>query len=150
MEKLRSMTDFVLAETEIYLCDVETKANIGLHNYLRKTSNYAKFLKRILELWMFVPCKLVDGVWVVLDEPFETGKWSLWTDKERSEYCDAYEEAKKRCLFNGFYTSRVSDYWIIMLDGTRVWLSWNQSKTIEYLIGYNFKLTETAIKQIEE
>lgn len=136
MGKLINMVDFVLDQYE----------EIQQSNVFEKNCfNYAKFLKQPLELWMFVPCKLVDGVWVVLEEPYiykitaKTG-----TSKEEIEWV----KAKERCLFKGFEIEKKADWHIVKLNDNPVWVSWNKSKTIEDLVTYEPLLTATAQKQI--
>lgn len=97
MNKLISMTAFVL----LYL-----KGKV-LYHHLDKVVNYADFLSQPLELWMFVPCKLVAGVWVVLEEPFYYNDFLLNkipTTNFRLNFrikneCREYQEAKSKCLF---------------------------------------------------
>jgi len=59
-----------------------------------------------------------------------------------------YQQAKERCLFEGFEFEKQKDYYIITLNGNGLWVSWNNSKKIEDLIEFNLQLTQTAIKQI--
>ena len=50
--KLMSMTDFVLERTNLELSkEKQNFKNLGLDIYA-----YVNFLKRLLELWMFIPC----------------------------------------------------------------------------------------------
>lgn len=89
---------------------------------------YSKFLKQPLELWMFVPCELVDGVWEVLEEP----DCNL---DIRMDELKKYRQAKERCLFvwqKGF------DYKIIC----------EMFNDLEDIILFEFELTENAQKQI--
>jgi hypothetical protein len=107
------------------------------------------FGKEPLELWMFVPCKFVKGDYIPLEEP------NLYEERLRStrdggwwgeflEYKKQYEEAKKKCLFEGFtfeYDSVVKyENYIFSIRG----------KTIENLIRiYCYpKLTTTAKEQL--
>jgi len=145
--KLISMTDFVL-EQSAKINDAEI--------LVRLLVRFASFLSQKLELWMFVPCKLVDGVWVVLEEPKEENYFNV--NKPINEYSesdkkglDAYylpmmefEEAKKRVLFEGFgyeHTTVVKhENYIFSIE----------EKTIESLIKIKCfpELTKTAQKQI--
>jgi len=70
---------------------------------------FANFLSQKLEILMFVPCKLVDGVWVVLEEPNpENKKYRMIVGEEKEDILDLhsfdsdlkeYQEAKSKCLF---------------------------------------------------
>lgn len=106
---------------------------------------------------MFVPCKLVDGVWVVLEEPemnrlFGYGDFNNEDEKE-------YQEAKERVLFEGFKLStgkeaviykKESEDLIIRMHKEYKLCSVNgkQVVKIEELVKYNLQLTESAKKQI--
>ncbi len=89
---------------------------------------------------MLVPCKLVDGVWVVLENPFSPKGFKIEKNsnsKEWFEYCKEYQEAKEHCLFEGY-------------DGTIEQLE-NLIKlkiTVENMVKYDLQLTPTAVKQI--
>lgn len=98
------------------------------------------FGEQPLELWMFVPCKFVDGVWVVLEEPKEYNlfKQGVCNDFLKANICKEYQQAKERCLFEGI-TEIESDYIISSSD----------NNTIEDITAYNFTLTASAQKQIE-
>lgn len=130
MKNLISMVDFVLEQSK------RIAIEITFMEYSEIIINYANFLKQPLELWMFVPCKLVDGVWVVLEERlienYETD-FGLMNDFEN--YNKKYYQAKERCLFvwqKGF------DYKVIC----------EMFKDLEDIILFEFELTETAQKQI--
>ena len=143
MKKLISMTDFVL--------DQEKEFNygaVGWKEYTNNTINYAKFLKQPLELWMFVPC---DDNGNVLEEKsiFNT------TDEEYIFYSDdfdKYQQAKERCLFEGFKEGIWGGYatfkYNIEGECLEVDNEFCQNKTIEELIKYNLQISQTAIKQI--
>jgi len=103
-----------------------------------------------------VPCKLVDGVWVVLEEP---NKYT-----SNLEINDEYQQAKERCLFEGFSRKWWDDEKTILdlffnddkfyfYYCTNGYFSSNHNniespKTIEDLVKYNLELTPTAQKQI--
>lgn len=146
--KLQSMTDFVLHESfgvgnEIINNDV----------FYNKVSRYAKFLKKLLNLGMFVPCDL-DGN--VLNEPenyshyildnYEFDKLKIVYCNEWFIACEQYQQAKERVLFKGYYVNHNA----IMspcggyLDESKL----KYLETIESLIGTNIELTESVIRQI--
>lgn len=152
MKNLMSNTNYgKRLETEFCLCNIDYKQYFILRN------NYDNFLLQPLEIWMFVPCKLVDGVWVVLEEPkeemaiYNTGH--LETDCNNfANYFNEYQQAKSRCLFEGFESEKIQtfhdNYYIVKINGNNVWITWNESKTIEDLVKYKPLLTPTAQKQI--
>ena len=97
MKKLTSNTEF-----GFYLRTLE----LNPYKYSELRDNFDVFLSQILEIWMFIPCKLVNGIWVVLEPP---KRWNDYLEFPESfdgnkEWYDfyEYEEAKERCLFEGF------------------------------------------------
>lgn len=96
--KLIPMTEFVEQYTAPVVSDNQSSDVAKLLNNLKLISNYTKFLKQPLELWMFVP---VDENNV----PMEFIEYEAWTgsDEEYNEYTHKYFEAKERVLFEGFY-----------------------------------------------
>lgn len=141
MKKLISMTDFIFKTSD-------NPSKLGFKGDLYIIRQYAKFLKQLLELCMFVPCKLVDGVWVVLEEPKEKDFWEsmprrngkrAWnTHRDLFEIAlREYQQAKEKCLFEGY-------------DGSIEQLKdlINLNLTIENMVKYNLELTPTAQKQI--
>lgn len=60
---------------------------------------YVEFCKQSLNLGMFVPAKIIDGGWVVLEEPFNDGQ----NDQYYSSAMEEYQETKSRCLFEGWH-----------------------------------------------
>ena len=84
MEKLKSMTAFVLEQNK------QLKNAPDAYGQYCKIVNHANFLSQTLNISMFVPAKLVDGEWVVLEEPSHYGK-SIETTRETLK---EYETAK--------------------------------------------------------
>jgi hypothetical protein len=147
MEKLISMTDFVLEQVKI-LIHGKDPANIKKYDYVLRTTAYAKFLKQPLELWMFVPCG-EDGN--VLEEKsiFNTTDEDYIFD---SESFNKYQQAKERCLFDGFEHIK-DDYKSIFSrirwEGNReILIQYFKEMNIENLIRHNLTLTPAALKQI--
>lgn len=122
---------------------------------------YANFLKQPLELWMFVPC---DENGNVLEEPKNYKEWDIKKlnvlyDLDLSKY-EEYQQAKKRCLFEGFEYKRTNydlatlhhlslkenREWVENKNYCIVYLKDFESKTIEDLVKYNLQLTPTALK----
>lgn len=131
MKNLMSMTDFVLNKDSTCIF------------------KYAKFLKQPLEKWMFVPCKLVDGIWVVLEEPNVNNYHHNAVCSQM--YCDdkkEYKKAKERCLFEGFELKGQTDLsWIFKYNNKFPYFV-NKSGNIESIVKYNLQITPTAQKQI--
>jgi hypothetical protein len=87
-----------------------------IQNYVRESGNFARGLKLIfgytefkktqIEIWQFVPFKLLEDVWVVLEEPFYYKDFVFNLFDKISEFdkikCQEYQEAKECCLFDGF------------------------------------------------
>ncbi|HJS00510.1 MAG TPA: hypothetical protein VJ780_06215 [Flavobacterium sp.] len=155
MRKLISMVEFVLTD----------KYTATGHK------NYANFLKQPLEIWQFVPCKLVDGDWMVLEEPVKYNNWTNYdysgTDIgfEDEKLCREYQEAKSRCIFDGFeflhpsFLKSKTAYIIVELKNDifnfKLLHDINNTdsyikiiKTIEDLVKYNLELTASAIKEL--
>lgn len=111
------------------------------------------FGKQPLALWMFVPCELVDGVWVVLKEPnTENEKYRMIVGEEKENIldlhsfdCDVeeYQQAKERCLFEGF---EMDNSFVTHKSHNSFFypISCLHEQTIEDLVKYNLELTKTA------
>lgn len=127
MKQLISMTDFVLEQDE---------KRVGMRDYCNLIVNYANFLKKPLELWMFAPC---DENGNVLDE---------FVHIVEGGFSREYQEAKERCLFEGCVYDDVmqeirSEKGIVLFH-----LPKKELFTVEMLVKYNLRLTATEIKQI--
>lgn len=141
--KLISMTDFVL-DKQRFKEDSDTA--------IFKITNYGNFLTQPLKLEMFVPCD-EDGN--VLEEP---NLVLNFTNKEGYYNYDGfekaklkYQKAKEKVLFENYSVVKQSTYSIVVdSHGRNVWLSWNESKTIESLINEvtEVSLTPNTIKQL--
>lgn len=110
-----------------------------------------KFGKQPLEIWQFIPCKLVDGVWILLETPDKKEEWfrdtydnGWWGDFIK--YKNEYQQAKDRCLFEGDFDI-CSKRNLIRFNNIMQPLE--GLGNIENLVKYNLQLTKTAIKQIE-
>ena len=147
MKNLISMTDFVLKESAN-----EKRKSVDNQNVIFR---YALFFKQPLELWMFVPCELVGNEfanWQPMEMPRKY--------KDSFEYYDKYQQAKERCLFDGFsdikelpqYSNYISDgmqaVFYVSKNGS-VYNKISGMKTIEDLTNKTpIFLTKTALKQI--
>lgn len=128
LENLISMREYVLE------CYEEIQNSCVFEN---NCFNYANFLSQKLEIWQFIPCKLVDGVWVVLEEPNRNDQdtW-LWME---------YQQAKERCLFEGFEMGIYPlERFVLHKEGFGIVIDDFKRQTIEDLVEYNLKLTATA------
>jgi hypothetical protein len=164
MNKLISMTERVLEVQNLPKDSVN-----WTYKHLELLFLHAEFLKQPLNLSMFVPCKLVDGAWIVLEEPDLTckrpeskgfcqcGEESV---KDCSEWWNEYQEAKERVLFEGFHIEQHEEKsFSVRCENNILNVMWNHSDernwfvargifTIEDLVKYNLKLTPTALKKI--
>lgn len=145
MKKLISMVAFVLQETKLWSGNEYESYEIA-----KSCLKYAQFLIQKLELWMFIPCKLVDGVWVALEEPKRWNDYleypeSFDGNKEWYEFYE-YEQAKERCLFEDFTVKNG----IVFTPDNQILIqkSLLEKMTIENLVGLKCELTITAQKQI--
>lgn len=135
MNKLISMTEFILNQNRagmIYLTAMDA------------VIKYANFLSQPLSIEMFVPCKLVNGVWVVLQNPGI--QFSYMPDPEHEKRVKEFQEAKERCLFEGFEYNFKKEWFsagTMILDEEFI-----NNKIIEDLVKYNLTLTPTAKKQL--
>lgn len=154
MERLISMTDFVLQSKSIYEGYSSEDYGKFSHNHVIRLENYANFLKQPLTLGMFVPCD-EDGN--VLTEPDPTNWQTLTNDLQHRDLI--YRKAKERVLFEGFHT--IADNEIEQID-SNVWIEFNKDSAqlinefgqefyvynVEDLVQLDLKLTETAKKKI--
>jgi len=158
MEKviLKSISDFVLQFGK-------EKNRFSYEEAYTAISGYANFLIQPLTLGMFVPAKLVDGVWTVLEEPKK--RVLSYHDGISEDYhpmdLEEYQEAKGRILFEGFEIVRSLKAFIMVSNGipiyfcseTKEMMFEKENYTIEDLfrrnnsLGCNLELTQTAQKQ---
>lgn len=140
MKNLISMVAFVISQNFKLV-----KGEIDINQCGLSILKYANFILKPLELWMFVPCKLVEGVWVVLEEPIKYKNWTNFdysgTDIgfEDEKLCREYQQAKERCLFDGCTSelNKSNNYYIIKFD--------DESNAIK---SYNDKLKEIMKEEI--
>lgn len=139
MKKLIRMVDFVL---------------LGW-NDIAILRNYANFLKQPLELWMFVPCELVDGVWVVLKEPNKNDtkyqadcEFDYFDEINYKKDLQEYQQAREKCLFDGFKSVPFSNS--VRKGNYIIDFNYTENINIESLLHHDivFELTPTAQKQI--
>ena len=101
------------------------------------------FLKQKTEIWMFVACKLVDGVWVVLEEPHNYGILNTYLTGNvimdlSLKNAFEYQQAQERVIFEGF---EVKDGYLINNEcDCQLNIEWINTLTIEDLVKYNLTL----------
>lgn len=160
MEKnnfLINMTDFVINKRKELLRHSEYKND--LENYANIIYKYARFLKQLLNLGMFVPC---DKIGNVLVEPNPKEIYPTPTAEEEIDFLDCleqYQQAKEKVLFEGFeidknlhlvYRDEISIGRFISYKNESKFIFRDSMKTIEDLVEFGFKLTESTLKQIEQ
>ena len=146
--RLISMVNFVLNNHKIWY----NGGNLKPQKLQRIIVNYANFLSKPLQKWMFVPCG-EDGN--LLSEPKDYA--DILEQGSRVYHYDniiearKYQQAKERCLFYGFEFSReTANYVFFIRDGIYTQLIPKAyTETIEDLTKHNLILTATAQKQIE-
>lgn len=147
--ELKSMVDFVLEQGKLEFIPIgenfgEERSDFCLHK-LDRINAYANFLKQPLTLSMFVPCG-DDGE--VLGEPMSYKKYlNVSNTMSGSDIllCQQYQQAKERCLFEGF--EAVNDE--LINNGVLFWVGkFDGKETIENCISSNLTITPSAINQI--
>lgn len=134
--KLVSIKDFVLSIGDIIPYKEGISSKETLIKRLWIIENYADFLNKKLDKFMFFP---VDYDNNILQKPeVECLFLGSTLEYDEKEY-ENYNIQKEKCLFNGCtpFGKNVC-YGIYLIDG----------ETIEDLVKFNLQLTETAIKQI--
>lgn len=180
MERLISMVAFVLEQIKVKKNKIEeSEKNKTGYQYVIDAESYfnyvvesfANFLSQKLELWMFVPSKLVEGAWVVLEECiYKDGVHIYLNFDEKQDYlkrCKEFQEAKNRCLFEGFEVgvpnNPVTNLYPKTINNGKLHVYWYRTdikewvkptkptsdlNTIESLTKYNLKLTASAKKTL--
>lgn len=141
--KLQSMTDFVL--------EVNKGNEEDIFIDYSKIINYAQFLKKPLNLGMFVPCDLEGNE---LTYPIYTTNHSdeCYCNKceEETRKCELqqkqYREAKERVLFKKCSTMQQGENKIVLCNDVGIWYTWT-NRIVEDLLKENIELTESVIKQ---
>ena len=138
--ELKSMSDFVLSRS----------INAPFVQRFTECENYANFLKQPLILSMFVPC---GNNGEVLEEPSNYKEWNkkecAWW--ENYTECLEYQQAKKRCLFEGFeLITEYDDYWSFKYKDEEEPSGIFKTTNVEYLqkVFDKITLTQSAINQI--
>lgn len=142
MEKLKSMTAYVLEQEETSTFDREQLDWYDKEvDKLNKIRNYAKFLSMPLELKYFVPC---DDEGKVIFYPVHLSNMNeLQMDKYRARIAKYEESIKKDILFEGFKMCNRLESVKCIANGD-LHISYEQYKMIEDLVTYNLALTPQA------
>lgn len=101
------MKKAVLKTLSNFTSDIESYVSES-QNYQRGCElmfEYNKLIKRKLKIQLLVPCKLVNGVWMPMEEPKKKYVYS-WnphaSPNPLTEEYKEYQEAKNRVIFEGF------------------------------------------------
>lgn len=165
MKTLIPMTSFVLEQDkkEMEVQSLSYQTAIRVRKFY-SIINYAKFLKRPLELGMFIP---VDEDGEVLYPEYVGGKEVIYDSSVQDDMMDKvleYNKAKEKVLFGGFksigrfkISSGFEEISILKFSNGNtqaVVTDFTQEKTktkvcytIEDLIEFNLTLTDNAIKE---
>jgi hypothetical protein len=146
MKKLISMCDFILEQNNLNKGQYSgNRAQDKLIELYSNIYNYAKFLKQPLELRMFIPCDENS------DQITQRHYQYFDNDDEYNGYLNQYQQAKERCLFEGFEFQRETNNYYFLIYNSRYTFTLNKKakSTIEDLINKDLQLTPTALKQIE-
>jgi len=144
--KLIDMTDFVLEQSEKIAIDITFMV------YSEIIIKYANLLKQPLEIWMFVPC---DEYGNILEKPksikdsfnIKSGHGGFFDQKSFLNYMLKYQQAKERCLFEGFEIKKDS-HKSVTNGVISFYFGEPRKDTVENLCKQNLQLTQTAIKQL--
>lgn len=147
MAELISMVEFVLRQYE----EIQNSCVFETNCF-----KYATLLKQPLEIWMFVPCKFVDGVWTTLEKPImfyseENMKRLKGIEIEIANSSNnrvkEYQQAKSLCLFEGFeLIDDKQNTWVFKFKNETWFIQ--KDETIEFLTDMEIALTPAAEKQI--
>lgn len=138
-----------------------TVNNLRVEIYI-KFNYLLRVLETPLSLDMFIPCKKVDGKWVILEEPTIDEKnefgGAFATIEEQAELYSSikeYQDAEKRVLFKNCTYKYIShplddDSYYLVKDNfhINVWPSWNKSKSIKDLISLDLEVTQNLIDKL--
>ena len=148
--KLIKCSDYVIEVASVKMESGETVGGQIIKEYYSLV-DYSNFLKRPLELGMFIP---TDKEGNVLGEP---EVMTFICVESQSEYLKQYQEAKDRvlfkgCVYNDYQPSTKFNDWTI--NGFVIARETNggvaiKHLTIEDLCELGLELTESAIKQLK-
>lgn len=150
--KLIKCSDYVLEQRHVKNKDGEVN---GVE-YAWKVIRYANFLKKPLELGMFVPCvdgKPIQSVFPPMKKDADIIGFTV-EEMRKQEAFEQYQEAKDRVLFDNVYyvkyleSFRGFEKHQFIINNVQKDILFSPNKTIEDLIPYGLTLTQSAIKQI--
>jgi hypothetical protein len=129
------MTDFVLQNA--YTNEIVK----DFHSVLIKHCKYAEFLNQPLKIEMFIPYDKKEGV---LEDITGQGMIPYYLEKVHR-----FLTAQQKVLFDGFSVFKRKDYYVLLADdyprNHEIWVSWNESKTVQDLLYLSPKLTKIAL-----
>jgi hypothetical protein len=134
------MTDYVLEQKLKIENNAQNHIIFSTSGHLSKIFNYAYFLKQPLQLWMFVPCYLRDGIWI----PYEKN-----TPIDSIDLFNEWDQAKDRCLVEGFEVDSEKN-----VNWNGIYIEEDSFNKIDvegleyYCSSTKIQLTQTAIKQL--
>jgi len=150
--KLLKCSDYILITPN----DIETYTN-------KLIWRYAKFVKQLLSIGMFVPCDLNKNILIEPKHFFEWSTRTLGTSLTEIELdaaatsCREYKEALSRVIFEGFDANANegsdSKFWTIKYG--ELSLQWSTEEqcffmwsghTVEDLARYDITLTDSAVE----
>jgi len=147
--KLISTNDYVLETSKMGI----ESCSLNIHNSIiairfERVVNYAKFLNRPFELWMFAPC---DKKGVFLEEPAMFKLLGETEEVLNSVEYKEYKLAKLAVLFEGWEVRRYNhrnEIYLKHKDSSRI-INLNQKINIDDLKDkFNLVLNESAIKKL--
>ena len=124
--------------------------HINLTDYQKENSNYRKLITQSLNISHFVPAKLIDGVWGLLEEPINFFSDSPNKEESKmyqnSQAVKEYQTALDNCVFKGFIKRNEDWYSNGILDIDEEFI---ENKTIEDVIKYNLEITDKIAEKFK-
>jgi len=135
---------------------------------LEEIIDYTNFITQPLNLSHFVPAKLVDEFWIILEEPkepespYNDKQCDIWAQYEI--YKSRYQTALENVIFKGFEVSEIlgrSEYHLRIahsekdfmpfrkVNNTDKWTIKDSIFDIEELIPYNLEITDKIAEKFK-
>lgn len=157
MERLIKCSDYVIEVSNRQLDFDSHNLDSFSYDNLHRIYKYANFLKRPLELGLFIPTDkdgnvLEPTVWNLYKN---FNAWELLTENELNR-TKQYQEAQSRVMFKGCYIEIIfGENWLISPVGRlarfTLWKpNFFQYKTIEDLCKLGLELTENAVNELKK
>lgn len=155
--KLIKCSEYVIEQDKL------TRKDLHSMHFHHRVVKYVKFLKRLLELWMFIPCDK-DGNVLEKPESWERYNYNCNFNGALKDWqlleCKQYQESLDRVIFKGvvdfFELKGQEGYRFYAIDGNQIFnicedgsgLYWH-FETIEDLCGLGLELTKSRTKLIQ-